>query len=49
MINKKYLCDGNNISVYSKPLSDKTMAVDGNNNNKAKHSSTDTQLLQLKH
>jgi hypothetical protein len=25
MINNKHLCDGNNISVYSKPSSDKTM------------------------
>jgi hypothetical protein len=25
MTNNKHLCDGNNISVYSKPSSDKTM------------------------
>jgi hypothetical protein len=25
IINNKHLCDGNNISVYSKPSSDKTM------------------------
>jgi hypothetical protein len=25
MINNKHLCNGNNISVYSKPSSDKTM------------------------
>jgi hypothetical protein len=25
MINNKHLCDGNNISVYLKPSSDKTM------------------------
>jgi hypothetical protein len=25
MINNKHLCDGNNISVYSKPSSDKTV------------------------